>query len=202
MNGYGPDQVLRRLDVELNELQAALAIVTIFAGNDYGNLLRNKLYRLDSNGELAEIKWTYSQVVGDHYKPHDRIALIRLVKKAYWRLLAIREFGDVQAEEVILDNSNESQSAGKRHDMTCVPGTLEQSLEEYNNYIVQGDNEIRQLSYDHYDGDIALKQSMPSAEFKIQMMEAVLLDNKQSDASQNTALVLLIVPTPVDIVPD
>jgi hypothetical protein len=45
--GYGPDQVLRRLEDELGWLKPDLLIVAIFAGNDFGDLVRNKLYRLE-----------------------------------------------------------------------------------------------------------------------------------------------------------
>src|SRR5208282_2438668 len=52
--GYGPDQELRRMETELPVLKPNLVIVAIFAGNDFGDLLRDKLYRLSSDGSLQD----------------------------------------------------------------------------------------------------------------------------------------------------
>src|SRR5690242_2645861 len=52
--GYGPDQELRRMEVELPTLKPNLVIVAIYAGNDFGDLIKNKLYRLSSDGSLQD----------------------------------------------------------------------------------------------------------------------------------------------------
>src|SRR6185503_7481910 len=44
--GYGPDQVCVRLEKELTQLRPDLLIVALASGNDYGDLVRNKLFRL------------------------------------------------------------------------------------------------------------------------------------------------------------
>jgi len=57
--GYGPDQELRRMEGDLPSLQPNLVVVAIYAGNDFGDLVRNKLYRLAGDGGLLEVfAWT------------------------------------------------------------------------------------------------------------------------------------------------
>jgi len=51
--GYGPDQVCVRLEKELTQLRPDLLIVALASGNDYGDLVRNKLFRLGADGGLV-----------------------------------------------------------------------------------------------------------------------------------------------------
>jgi len=43
VQGYGPDQELRRMQRELGEARPDLIVWCLFSGNDYGDLLRNRM---------------------------------------------------------------------------------------------------------------------------------------------------------------
>jgi len=53
VTGYGPDQALRRFGDEAARLRPAAAILVVYAGSDFGDVFRNRLYRLDG-GRLVE----------------------------------------------------------------------------------------------------------------------------------------------------
>ena len=52
VEGFGPDQVLLRIEDEIGFWNPDLIIVNIFADNDFGDILRNKLFRIDSDENL------------------------------------------------------------------------------------------------------------------------------------------------------
>src|SRR6185436_10030947 len=56
--GYGPDQEALRIEDEIIPLAPDLIVVGLFAGNDFGDLMRNKLFRLDDQGRLVANAWT------------------------------------------------------------------------------------------------------------------------------------------------
>jgi len=49
---YGPDQYSLRLSGDIDRLRPALVVAVIFADNDFGDLIRNRIYRLNSRGDL------------------------------------------------------------------------------------------------------------------------------------------------------
>ena len=50
---------------------------------------------------------------------------------------------------------------------------MQQHLDEYQEYVVEGDNVIRMLRSDPYSADISLLPDSPSAQYKLALMEAV-----------------------------
>src|SRR6185295_4536691 len=51
--GYGPDQACLRMEAELSRLRPDLVVVAVLAENDYGDLVRNRLFELGPRGELV-----------------------------------------------------------------------------------------------------------------------------------------------------
>jgi len=67
VNGYGPDQISLRLADELDWLKPDIVIISIFTDNDFGDLLRNNIYRLDKANQLVLNKYVLSQDVRNRY---------------------------------------------------------------------------------------------------------------------------------------
>jgi len=87
VEGYGPDQELRRMEDELPTLKPNLVIVAIYAGNDFADLLRDKLYRLSSDGSLQDnpsMSFDESAMKGSRSEP----ILRKIMRGALIRLLA------------------------------------------------------------------------------------------------------------------
>jgi len=51
---YGLDQVSLKLEDDLDAFDPDLVIVSVFPANDFGDHIRNKIFRLDSEGNLIE----------------------------------------------------------------------------------------------------------------------------------------------------
>lgn len=182
--GYGPDQVLRRVEDELEWLQPDLLIVGIFAGNDFGDLLRNKLYRLDPDGELLHNNYTFGEEVV---------------------LNAALETSEPVLRKVGREAKNQLQAL-----LRGVPGPttapaqltynrLQQHLREFQEYVIEGDNEVRDLRTDPYSADIAVLPGSPSAEYKLALMDAVVAGIHRQAQAQGVPLLLLAIPHPMDV---
>ena len=182
--GYGPDQVLLRMQAGMAELRPELVIVAVYAGNDFGDLLRNKLFERGSAGELIAKAGrvegpTASRLRWSAYSP----VLYKIVARAYynWTHRPPSAEGDDpaeaqsrQIEEWLKERQTEWQSANS------------------------GELAVTNLLRDTPDVDIATAPQSDSAQYKLALMELVLTSVRDTAARAGIPLLLLIVPSPMD----
>jgi len=180
--GYGPDQELRRMEAELPALKPELVIVAIFAGNDFGDLLRDKLYRLSSDGSLRD---NPSEVLED--------ATVSAMRRA-------------RSEPILRKLLREARSrlswqplvTSRRARLATVDADLKQGIDEYRQYIIDGDNTVHDLLWDPYNADVSLTPTSESARYKTTMMEQIMRRMSATAAKNRVALVFLLIPSPID----
>jgi hypothetical protein len=186
--GYGPDQELRRMETELPTLKPNLVIVAIYAGNDFGDLLRNKLYRLSSDGFLEANPSEYlDDALASHMyqSPRSEPMLRKILRAAMGRLFGNRGNSGIGRE-------------GRR---PRVDAYLKQAIDEYRQYVIEGDNAVRLLS-NPYDADVSLTPTSESARYKIAMMEQIMRRMGDTAAKNNASLMFLLIPAPIDAAED
>jgi lysophospholipase L1-like esterase len=183
--GYGPDQELRRMEDELPALRPSLVVVAIYAGNDFGDLLRDKLYRLSSEGSLEDNPSVFldDALQADMRRSRSEPVLRKVVRAARARL-----FGTDTAPF----------PTGPAARRARVDADLQQGTDEYHQYIIQGDNAVHDLYSDPYNADVSLTPASDSARYKIAMMEQIMRRMAQSAARSNAALVFVLIPSPID----
>jgi hypothetical protein len=184
--GYGPDQILRKMEDELPRLRPDVALVAIFAGNDFGDLLRNKLYRLAPDGHLQE----NLPVLSPELERGMAFAGRELVLKRVARD-ALRALGVARASN---EPDLESMSPVERMELF-----LELRRQEYLEYVEDGDDVVRNLTSDSYDADVSLAPASDSARYKIALMEAIIGRIRDLAARESVALALLLIPHPLDL---
>lgn len=178
--GYGPDQTLLRLPKLLKEHRPDLAVVAIYSGNDYGDLVRNKLFKLDASGGLLRNK----PVIGASIRHQAELAdnelfLRRLVRR-------IRD-GMAAGDTTMPDPAQRVQSA------------LSQHQREFQEYVVDGDNTVRELRSDPYSADVALLPGSDSAQYKVELMHQILVEMKSRAEAEGVPLRIVIIPHPIDV---
>lgn len=179
--GYGPDQIALKMERELGWLKPKLAIVSLFSGNDFGDLLRNKLYKLDENGFLQKNKITIGAGQLNRMRISENEPILRKVfRDARKRLL----------------QEKPSQAFNR---LNMVDLSLAIHLEEYESYIVRKDNTVGAFAVDPYSSDIAVLPESPSALYKIQLMSRIVERIKTIAAAHNTPIIIMIVPHPMDL---
>jgi hypothetical protein len=183
--GYGPDQELRRMEDELPTLKPDLVIVAIYAGNDFGDLLRDKLYRLSSDGSLQDNRSVFldDAILSDMRRARSELILRKIMRAAISRL-----FG----------SPNDAVVTSREARRARVDADLKLGIDEYRQYVVEGDNAVHNLYWDPYNADVSLTPTSESARYEITMMEQIMRRMGETAVKNNASLVFLLIPSPID----
>jgi lysophospholipase L1-like esterase len=183
VNGYGPDQALRRFEDEAGRLRPAVAIVVVYAGNDFGDVLRNRLYRLEGGrlvgggGFVAESLWWQFEDARQR-TPYHLLRGLRRLRNAHRRAAATAELPEQLAR--------------------YVTRSLEMCEEDYRRIVVQGERAVDSVFRDPYDADLALLPDSPAAAYKRDLLEAVLGLWRQAAAAARVPILVVVVPPAID----
>jgi len=176
--GFGPDQSLIRFEKEADIYKPDLVIFVIFADNDFGDIVRNRLVELDANGNLVETE--YERTANQDQVQDDVRSLIRelLIVRATQKLVRLIT-GIDQREEIY----NSLQTVTDRE------------------YSVYRESQPREFSHfaDHYDIDVAVDPDAESSKTKIGLMEAVLRRSNIISASKGVEFLVVIQPSLLDL---
>jgi lysophospholipase L1-like esterase len=173
VSGFGPDQVLLRIDEEIDIWKPDLVVVNIFADNDFGDILRNGLFKLDNNGEI-------------HFTPNESDVFDRVLLniRRLYVFVAAKKFAKTVLEE-------------SKNDETELESLLRRVDEEYENYL--NGVEKRRSGNDHYDLDIALDPGSASSALKIRLMKGILRGIMARVSEGDRRLLFVIQPSVKDI---
>ncbi len=190
--GYGPDQLSLRIEDEIDLLQPSAIVLSVFTGNDFGDLLRNKMYRRE-DGELVVNRLRTSEETRARFedkrrlfsaeRPWNRSMLLRALMKLHWDRREVRDRGD----------GGDPAASNPRY----MARLLRARQREYRKYVLEGNNEVR-LGSDGYDADVALLPDSESARYKLALMAQLLARIDRFLADRGIPLLLLIVPSPID----
>ncbi len=195
--GYGPDQVLRKMESDLPRLAPDLVIVSVFADNDFGDLIRNRIFSLSPSGDLQENPLKMSRSLQRSLGIRRDLALTKLARKAYWHWLTWR-----QVRQVTSRDDSSSAEAGAQPSTQPVDKWLQDAQAEFENTVKGQDRTVRRIDYDFYDADISLQPDSESARYKVRLMSLILKQIKAVlDASSYDRL-LMIIPSPIDACED
>jgi acetyltransferase AlgX (SGNH hydrolase-like protein) len=201
--GYGPDQVSLKMEQELPILKPDLVIVGIFAGNDFGDLLRDKIYKLDAHNQLQQNSYFLDSTLRSALnasafpKKLDRFQILLRVKalRQFFRLKTLRKFFS-EMKRIFRPQRFYAEQQIYFHQL--IDRDFKECVREYTTYILENDNCVRNLIFDHYETDIALTPDTPSSRYKIKLMEEVILKIRETTQSKGVPMVLLIIPAAGD----
>jgi len=189
--GSGPDQVLRRMPAELAALEPSLVIVALTSANDFGDLIRNKLYQLADDGSLIvrapDVGAGLRRGLEPSWHAHSGWGLLL---RAARRGVAFR-VRELRSPAVSLEPPRQ-----------VAQRLWERSQGEYTNSVVRGDPVVRNVFDDQYDADVSLTPQARSALHKRRLMEAVLSEIAAVTTQAGVPLLLVAIPSPVDVTED
>ena len=186
-NGFGPDQNLLRFINEAKRYHPDLVIFHVFADNDFGDILRNRLFDLDENGEL--INSDYNPTI-DEFNSQRRKAFFRkyILSNSLTLRAILKLFGSSQIESKVMQNKlNQEEYLQKLAE------------EDYSTYKESMPRKEGAFSWDYYDIDIALNPEQESSKIKIKLMEEVLKKANNFARSKNIEFLVLIQPSVIDL---
>lgn len=178
VNSYGPDQESLKMEGELSRLRPDLVIVSIFAGNDYGDIVRNKMFRLGADGSLVENHWKLDPKVRATFEQSQRESILRRALRS--ALDSLRPQPD-------------------RSNFSNVDFLLEEAEREYRSFVVERNDTVTNIRTDYYSADVSLTPGSASARYKVALMRAVLHRIRDVAGQHGIPLVFLFIPHPVDV---
>lgn len=180
-SGYGPDQSLLLFEKIVDEVKPAAVVVVLCAHNDFGDLMRNKLFRTE-DGELRRLTPNVGTRMREWFQGNEtaasKLALVRL----------FHFFAD-------------GGGAEERIDADVMPLYLAALGAQFDEHWVRRDDEVISLFEDVYDADIALGVAPERAEIKRDLMTRVLGELVSAAKSRGLPLAFAVVPSAVDVCP-
>jgi hypothetical protein len=190
---------------ELPRFRPDLVVLAIFADNDAGDLIRNKLFRLDSDGRLKRQAFAFSEELKDHYAQQQKLdempaiaadlADPQLLKRDLRILLERRlKLPAAWLGDIPIDTSYRTAT-----DTDWIEVWRKRGLNEFAEYM-SNDGLLRldNVESDHYDADMTVQPAGDSARYKLRLLDGVLAETIEFVRSQGMPLVLVIVPSPID----
>lgn len=177
--GFGPDQSLLRFEEEKSELKPDIVILNIFADNDFGDNIRNRLLELDKKGALVKVP--YTPVIDETFLDNPSAQL--------WRSLRLIEGKD-------LYNRIMANFRGANENMrVSLEKFCHRQLKIYKNKAPR----LYSITADQYDLDVATNPKSKDSLLKIKLMNAILKRFQQSAKQAKVELLVLIQPSSLDL---
>jgi hypothetical protein len=176
--GFGPDQSFLRMKEDIHALRPDIVIFHVFADNDYGDMIRNKMLYVDQNNSLRQFERDIEKEMN---------LFEGLKKEKFLKKLLIYQC----LESISLNAFQERIASGmvETFDIWC--------QEEYDVYL--GKEETDHLFGDHYDVDLATDPELESSKQKVRLLRAILTEANELATLNDAAFVVLIQPSATDI---
>jgi hypothetical protein len=181
VRAYGPDQALLHLERTLAPLAPDAVVFAVYAGNDFGDLIRNKLFRRDARGDLQRNRPTLDPALlaTFHQGPLERLALAGLYRVAK-RGVKLRRAAPPLASHF---------------DPEALLARCRRELEAY-----RADDVARaDVFEDHYDADLALDPDGEAAREKRRLLRGVLA--RLTESAGAVPVLVLAIPAALDVAP-
>ena len=192
--GFGTDQSLPQFRNEAEVYRPDIVIFHVFADNDFGDLLRNRLFELAPDGKLVETPGMRKLLEGEKTMLVPDANAISLWSSLYLVQVA-RNFKKNLTWFIFRPDSDQDNPAKSDQILRYLAATGEAE------YAVYRDRKPRRFSVlaDHYDLDVATDIESESARVKIALMDRVLRQARDFAASKNIEFVVLIQPSSLDL---
>lgn len=185
--GYGPDQACLRMEQEFDTLHPDMVVLVLCSANDFGDLVRNKLFALDASEKLVSNRVQLAP---------ELLAEFEAKAHAAEAPALVRAFRTWQAER----EERERRASGLPQP-PWIEWYLRQARDEYAEYVLERQLAVRQVWQDYYDADLAIHPEWESSLYKRRLMRAVLERMRDACARRGTPFAALIVPSAVDLCP-
>lgn len=186
VRGYGPDQVALKLAQDLPMLRPELVVVAFYAGNDFGDVVRNQLFAFDSSGALVR----RASRPGARY-----VAEFQSTQRGPFLLRALARVRDRQSHPGTLDGPNAEVLAASQ-----VRGWLADAEREWRESTGRGTGEAA-IFHDGEDVDIAIAPESVTARHKVRLTAAVLRHLEEVVVASGARLAYVLIPPPGDLIP-
>jgi len=191
VTGYGPDQEFLRMQRDLPRLKPQVAILAVFADNDLGDLVRNRLFRLRADSALEAHRVTLHPILENtlttqaHPTGWRRLHLVRWIERRRHRVTESLPTTRPRKNEPTFSIAGYSAWA------------MFNAQRQFDDTRAHPDT-VLDLLGDSYDIDVSATPDAPSARYKVALMDRLLGAMQEDTKRRGVPLVLLIIPSPID----
>jgi hypothetical protein len=191
--GFGPDQSLLRMEGEFAHWRPDIIVFHVFADNDFGDLIRNRLFELSTDGALLRRPVTAPDPC--LLRPADCAPPLSLGARAQdWA----SSLFITRAAFKVLSLAGVERRPASPSPQQEIQSWLEMNAAEYAAYRNPQATAFSQF-VDHYDADLALEPLSDAAATKRALMSAVLAAAHEFANERGARFLLLIEPSSYDL---
>jgi SGNH hydrolase-like domain, acetyltransferase AlgX len=192
LSGAGPDENLLKLSKAADVYNPDMIILHVFADNDFGDLVRNRLFDLDAAGNL--VRTTFPPTKDELFIKADletanQIDLDRMLSSLFLlragrRVVRLFEQGRWNDTEPTTEEFIRSEEARLESEFSVFRADQARKFSHFD---------------DRYDMDVAIDPQAASSKTKIKLMRAVLKEVKSVTDAKQIRLLVLIEPSQTDL---
>ncbi|MDP6956497.1 MAG: SGNH/GDSL hydrolase family protein [Planctomycetota bacterium] len=179
VTGYGPDQALLKFEGEQEALDPDLIVLCLCAHNDHGDLVRNRLFDLDGQGELRRLRPTLAPELVS-------MEAERTAGSGSWIVTRLFAASGASARPL------------PERDLPYLAWYLRATRAEYLLTKGTGQPQVLSLFEDYWDADLALEPDSASASHKRSLMVAVLARFQATCTERGIPLFAVVIPADID----
>ncbi len=183
--GFGPDQSLLKFESELDVYKPDMIVLNFFGFNDFGDVIRNRLFELDTDLKLRK---TAFEIKPDSELKKDNDFKIRIWEWAQ----SIRK--KIAEDKRVKENGEWSPDFQK--------GVANYFIKANQNaFQVYREGKPQEFSHfdDAYDIDVSTDSDSESSKVKLLLLEEILKRFKSVSESNDVEMVLLFQPSLTDL---
>jgi hypothetical protein len=180
--GLGPDQVLERLQRDIDTFKPDTVIVMVNTHNDYGDIVRNRRFYLDADNKLKSTSYTVQGVESERrFFPHHQFNSFFIDM--------MRERGTIKVGD---------QFELSAYDMTpsYIESRLEDEMERYQLGVSPGTS----VFDDVYDLDVAVNTRSSTSLVKVSLMQSVLREIHRLGERHEISVLFVLIPSATDLI--
>lgn len=173
-SGYGPDQNLLRLKDDIPVLDPDIIVFQFFADNDFGDLVRNKIFKIEENRLIEKSPKLSFKIKTEYFCAQSYLC------RSLYKIARDIKTGNERPEEAEKE-------------------LLKISAAEYESY--QKNNIVEfPMWEDHYDMDLKLEPASDSAQAKVKLMRALVQELAKINAAHpKIKMLAIILPAKKDL---
>lgn len=188
--GFGPDQNLIRMAREITTLKPDVIVFHIFADNDFGDIVRNRLFDLDPSGRLVQSK--HAVTLDEAFRSEGHRCERTLADWLYLAKAARKVARIIGLQETQQHPPGISSAEGR------VLHYWKNARQQWNVYADRAPRCYSTLG-DTYDIDVATSPDLGSTKGKIALMGGVLAKASQIAREHGASFFVQVQPSSVDI---
>jgi len=194
VSGWGPDQICLRMEDELSQLKPDLVILSLYAGNDYNDLLRNKIFSLGQNLELVERPWELSQANRNQFEfASSSSRIFRWTAQAFSHWQMSRNAQNSRPQKVPKKNELRNFTPFRKNQLAMA----KQAFESFKNNL-EIDRQYLPRSVMNFE--LVIEPNSMGSRYQIELMKNILERIAVTAKAQSTPIIGMIIPNRVDCI--